>query len=240
MSIEPNTTVSPPPAIEVKTPLAIVLADSTGVRASHIEQYFGPWCVIPERFISQVELLQGSNVLEHIQQRRNDTVASGERTNYDVLPGSQIAMLHATGTLTKYGTSYGDECSTVALRRQVRQCMDDELVKGVLLRIESPGGTCAGTQELADDLKALAAKKPVYAWCEDLCASAAYWIASQCTKVFANATALVGCIGTYAVVQDCSKMAEKLGIKVHVVKAGEFKGAAAPAARIRGASSTPW
>jgi signal peptide peptidase SppA len=218
--------VSPSPS------LPISLSSAAGVRASHIEQYFGPWCVIPERFVSQVELLQGSNVLEHIQNRRDhQTVATKDNGDYELI-NNQIAMLHATGTLTKYGTSYGDETSTVALRRQVRLCMEDDLVKGVLLRIESPGGTCAGTQELADDLAALAAKKPVYAWCEDLCCSAAYWIASQCTKIFCNATSLVGCIGTYAVVQDMSGMAEKLGVKVHVVKAGEFKGAATPGTEV--------
>ncbi len=220
--------------------LTIILARDAGVRQSHLDQYFGPWCVQPERFASRVEMLQGSNVLEHIEQyraagpttRKHQTIAQPAKAQYDLLPGTQIAMLHIVGAMTKYGTSYGDESSTVALRRQVRLCMADEDVKAVLLRIESPGGTCAGTQELADDLKALAAKKPVYAWCEDLCCSAAYWIASQCSKIYANATAMVGCIGTYAVVQDASKMAEKIGVKVHVVKAGEFKGAGEPGTQV--------
>ena len=52
-----------------------------------------------------------------------------------------------------------------------------------------------------------------------------YWSASQCTRIYANDMAIVGSIGTYGVVYDSSKMAEDVGIKVHVVRAGEMKGA---------------
>lgn len=212
-----------------KDTLAILVENATGVKATHIEQYFGPWCILPDRFVPMVERVQGLDLLAHIESRRNraiSTVLSGDSDSNDEyeMIGS-IALIHATGSLTKYGNSFDGSSSTVALRRQIRNAADDECVGSILLRIESPGGTTAGTQELAEEIVAATAKKPVYAYCEDLCASAAYWIASQCTKVYANASSLVGCIGTYTIVQDASAMMEKMGVKVNVVKAGDFKAA---------------
>ncbi|MHB8862043.1 MAG: S49 family peptidase [Pirellulaceae bacterium] len=68
---------------------------------------------------------------------------------------------------------------------------------------------------------------------DDLTASAAYWVASQATKVYANnKTALIGSIGTFAVLIDQSKRAEQLGVKVHVIKAGDFKGTGTPGTAI--------
>jgi ClpP class serine protease len=63
------------------------------------------------------------------------------------------------------------------------------------------------------------------AFCSDLTASAAYWVAAQCGRIYANELASVGSIGTYCVVRDSSKAAEAIGVTVHVVRAGAFKGA---------------
>jgi signal peptide peptidase SppA len=79
---------------------------------------------------------------------------------------------------------------------------------------------------------AIAAGKPCYAYVEDLAASAAYWIASQCDKVFANSTAMVGSIGTYMTVQDYSAAAAQCGVKVHVVRAGAMKGVGTPGTEV--------
>ena len=109
------------------------------------------------------------------------------------------------------------------MRRALSLANGDDSVHSILLVVESPGGTVAGTSELA---KAVASSpKPVVAYIEDMGASAAYWVASAATKVYANDSAYVGSIGTYMVIRDTSQAADKAGIKVHVINAGEFKGA---------------
>jgi ClpP class serine protease len=65
----------------------------------------------------------------------------------------------------------------------------------------------------------------VKAFIEDLGASGAYWAAASADSISANSGAAIGSIGVFMVVQDTSEQAEKLGIKVHVVKAGEMKAA---------------
>jgi protease-4 len=141
-------------------------------------------------------------------------------------------MISLTGKLMKQQASMGGGTSTVQARRDIRAAASDPDIGAILLRIDSPGGTAAGTKELADEIAAAKAKKPVWAYVEDMAASAAYWAASQASRIIANETALIGSIGTYGVVQDTSGMAAMEGVKVHVIRAGAFKGAGTPGTEI--------
>lgn len=133
------------------------------------------------------------------------------------------AIISVSGQITKGRSSFGG-ASTVATRRALRAAAEDSGVKAILMVIDSPGGTVAGTGDLADDVATISKKKPVYAYIEDLGASAAYWIASQAVRVFANATAEIGSIGVYAVLEDTTGMQKADGIRLTVVSTGEFKG----------------
>jgi len=143
-----------------------------------------------------------------------------------------IAVIAVEGVLLKGGDEWGYGLGTVGLRRAVRQAAADPKVKGIMLLVDSPGGTVAGTAELAADVAAAARLKPLHAHIEDLGASAAYWIASQAGRLTATATSLVGSIGTYAVAWDLSRLAANAGIEVHVISTGMYKGAFAPGTRI--------
>lgn len=134
-----------------------------------------------------------------------------------------IAIITIDDQITKGSSSFGGT-SSVAIRKALRAAADDGEVRGIMLLIDSPGGTVSGTGDLADDVKATNKKKPVWAYVEDLAASAAYWIASQCQAIFANPTAMVGSIGTYAVLEDTTGMQDQMGVKLTVVSSGQYKG----------------
>jgi len=134
-----------------------------------------------------------------------------------------IAVLQVTGMLIKGDSKYGGS-STIRLRHAVRRAKEDPAVQGGILQIDSPGGTIAGVSDLADDLADFNREKPLWAFIEDLGASAAYWLASQAGRIAANRTAEVGSIGVYCVVEDLSGAAEAAGIKVHVIGSGPYKG----------------
>lgn len=142
--------------------------------------------------------------------------------------GNGIARVVLSGPMTKKQTSasflFGG-CSTVMVRRAVRAAAASESVKSIVLVIDSPGGQCAGLADLADDVAAAAGRKPVVAYVEDMCCSAALFVASQCSSVYANRTALIGSIGTLAVVEDWSRHYGAKGVDVHVVSSGSVKGA---------------
>ena len=202
---------------------------------AQLEQYFGVWAMAEDRFRGLVDHVASLDLVAHVtlNQQPAAIAAASSRARGDAEVVDGVAVVDLSGTLMKTVSSLSSGTSTVNARRQIRQATDDPAVKAILLRIDSPGGTVAGTADLAGEISAaIAAGKPCYAFVEDLAASAAYWIASACTKVFSNATALVGSIGTYSTVADYSAAAAKQGVKVHVIRAGEFKGAGIPGTEI--------
>ena len=110
----------------------------------------------------------------------------------------------------------------------VREAGQRDDIKAVFLNIDSPGGTVAGTPELAAAVASLDAQKPVYAFSSGLMASAAYWIASQARAIYATPSAKVGSIGVVQAVIDESAALDKAGIKVEVFSVGKFKAMGAP------------
>lgn len=114
------------------------------------------------------------------------------------------------------------------IRRAVETALADAQVRGILFSINSPGGTAAGAKELADFIAASAAQKPMAAYADGLCASAAYWLASATGAVFAPVTAQVGSIGVIAVLTDWTKAAEKAGLVRTVLASGQWKAAGSP------------
>lgn len=110
----------------------------------------------------------------------------------------------------------------------IREASERDDIKAVFLDIDSPGGTVAGTPELATAVASLNERKPVYAFSSGLMASAAYWIASQARAIYATPSAQVGSIGVVQAVVDDSGALDRDGIKVEVFSVGKYKAMGAP------------
>lgn len=203
----------------------LIFTPPRGMSAKDIDQYFGVWAVESKRAADIWASLQAYEF--------NGTQAASREFDVErTKSGARVAHVDIRGVMTKRGSSLSDAGSTVATRRAISQAADDPKVDGIFLRIESPGGSAAGTAELGDAIHAASQQKPVVAYIEDIGASAAYWAASQAGHVFANRSAEVGSIGVFTVVADQSEQAADMGIKVHVIRAGEFKGAGTPGTEI--------
>ncbi len=114
------------------------------------------------------------------------------------------------------------------IRQSVETALADPKVRGILFCINSPGGSAAGTKELADFIADGAEQKPMAAYADGLCASAAYWLASATGRIFAPVTAQVGSIGVIAVLTDWTKATEKAGLVRTVLASGQWKAAGSP------------
>lgn len=191
---------------------------------ARVHEWFGVWCIEPHAGRALHQALRSIDLSAHVR----NSLAAPQRveSSLQLLPGkgkSQIGLVPVLGTMMKGQSSMGGT-STIAARRAIRQAAADPNVSGILLAFDSPGGTSSGTADLAADVKAASRKKPVYAQIEDTAASAAYWVASQADRVFANApTALVGNIGTYIVMEDTSAANEKNGVKEIAFASGPLK-----------------
>lgn len=141
--------------------------------------------------------------------------------------GGGIKTIGLFGPMSKtgfLGFFEPEGANTTQIRMEIRDAVHDRDVETIVLVIDSPGGAIAGTQELANEVKQAAMVKPVIAQIVDMGASAAFWVASQATMIFANEPALVGSIGTFAVIEDFSGMMEEMKVKIHVVSSGGIKG----------------
>lgn len=112
-----------------------------------------------------------------------------------------------------------------AIREAVNVALADSGVRSILLSIDSPGGVVQGTKELADFLAEASGQKPIAAYANGLCASAAFWLASACGRIYAPATALVGSIGVIMCVSDWTEFYAKMGCKLEYITSGRFKAA---------------
>lgn len=148
-----------------------------------------------------------------------------------------IAQINIHGLLMKNPPSwlafFGIQTTDyIQLAEQIKQAVENPDVKSIMLHVDSPGGSVAGVSEAAEAIANANKIKPVNAYIEDLGASGAYYLASQAGKISINPNGEAGSIGVYTVAADYTGLADKLGIKVHVIRSGEHKGMGVPGAAI--------
>lgn len=192
----------------------------------HVEQYLGVWAIEPASFDALWQTARSLDLKNAIGTRSAQVAATSSKNG-------EVAVVEIRGAMTKYGSSLSGAGSTVNIRSAIRSAASDPSIGSIVLVIDSPGGTVAGTQELAADIRSAKQKKPVVAFVEDMAASAGYWVASQATAIYANTdSAFVGSVGTFVAMYDYSAAFAEAGIKPVVVKTGEYKAAGTPGTEI--------
>ncbi|HEV7458225.1 MAG TPA: S49 family peptidase [Roseococcus sp.] len=139
--------------------------------------------------------------------------------------GGAVAIIPVTGALFARGVSgwFGTVPGMDTLRARLATAAANPDIGSIVLDIDSPGGTVAGTAETAAAVARAAAQKPVVAVANTLAASAAYWIASQATEVVMAPNAMAGSIGVIAVHQNAGKLYERMGIETTLIRSGPRK-----------------
>lgn len=132
------------------------------------------------------------------------------------------AVISIAGVMVKEA-QYEDETSTPVIAEAVAQAAGDPTVDSILLSIDSPGGSVAGLDELAQTIVAAKALKPVVAQSNGLISSAAYYVASQADKIFAKRMDMIGSIGTRMMLYDFSQMLANFGVRPVPIDTGAYK-----------------
>jgi len=153
----------------------------------------------------------------------------GGQTVTEMQRRGRTAILPISGVLVKHsylvnGDSQPRGTSTLDARAKLDAAVADPTVEQIVMLVDSPGGSVFGIADLADAIRKADALKPVVAMIEDIGASGAYWLASQARAVYVNSTAMAGSIGVYTVMVDSSRRADREGLRVELVKAGQHKG----------------
>lgn len=132
--------------------------------------------------------------------------------------GDKIAIVEIAGFI-------GDSRDIV---RQIRSFREDDSVQGIILRIDTPGGAVAPSQEIYDEVLRSRSKKPIYASMGSVAASGGYYIAAGAEKIFANPGSLTGSIGVIMAFTNFEGLMKKVGVRPEVIKAGKFKDTGSP------------
>jgi signal peptide peptidase SppA len=151
---------------------------------------------------------------------------SAKEAGYELSDG--VAVVPVEGPLFDRGWSFlglvdFEGYDTVAAR--VRAAMADREARAVVLQFDSPGGMVAGCADGARAIRAAAdgAGKPLVAHADELCASAAYWLATAADRIVVPDTGTAGSVGVIAAFPDASARLEREGLRVHVITSGAAK-----------------
>lgn len=111
-----------------------------------------------------------------------------------------------------------------AIVNQLQSFKKDKTIAGILIRIESPGGAAAPSQEIYNEiLRIREAQKPVVVSMGNIAASGGYYVASPAKWIFADPGTITGSIGVIMTLPLYKDLAEKIGVNMRVYKAGKFK-----------------
>lgn len=148
--------------------------------------------------------------------------------NRPKLFGEGVAVIVAAGTI-KDGSAGPGTVGGISTSNLIRSAREDDQIKAVVLRVDSPGGSAYASELIRRELELTrAAGKPVIVSMSNLAASGGYWIAMSADEVIADANTITGSIGVFALVPTAEKVGEKLGIRADGVTTTWVAGAFDP------------
>ena len=137
----------------------------------------------------------------------------------DTVSRQKIGVVEVKGMIT-------DASDTI---RQLTKYRKDRSIKGVVLRIDSPGGAVAPSQEIyAEVLRFKQSKKKIFASMGSVAASGGYYIASAADQIIANPGTLTGSIGVIMTFANVEQLMSKVGLRPETIKSGKFKDTGSP------------
>ena len=132
--------------------------------------------------------------------------------------GDHVARLRIDGLIT--GNQQGLDL--------LREVAKDDTAKAVILRIDSPGGTTAGSEALYEAIRAAAAKKPVVAVMDTVAASGGYIAALAADRIYARGNTITGSIGVIFTFPEVSRLLNTVGVTIEEIKSGDLKAEPSP------------
>lgn len=154
------------------------------------------------------------------------------RPNIESVKGKNyLAIVELSGTISyEEGPSFisGKTITPGNVRNLLKTVEEDRNVKGVLLVINSPGGSAVASEEIYYQIKEISEKITVVAYITEYGASGGYMIALPSKEIIASPLSLTGSVGAVSVLVNYGDLLNKLGVKVYTFKSGKFKDIGSP------------
>ena len=134
-----------------------------------------------------------------------------------------IAVYYAFGEIDNAADPYNEGIVSEKVTKHLRDLRNDDNVKAVVLRVNSPGGSAYGSEQIWREVSLLKEKKPVVVSMGDYAASGGYYISCAADWIVAQPTTLTGSIGIFGIIPDASELiTKKLGVKIDGVKTNKL------------------
>ncbi|MBQ2644377.1 signal peptide peptidase SppA [bacterium] len=165
----------------------------------------------------------------NISPTQNKIVTKKSKTKIDKLItpiANKVAVIKLEGMISSSSTTnfFEEDSPSVTALQAITKAEKDENVKGIVLCINSPGGTVGMSQRLYNAIYSARQKKPVIAVMDDIAASGGYYVASAADRIVALPGTMTGSIGVIMSTMDFHKLlSEKLSIGENVIKSGKYK-----------------
>ncbi|MEW6713731.1 MAG: S49 family peptidase, partial [Nitrospirota bacterium] len=133
--------------------------------------------------------------------------------NSNIPIGDKVAVVRVEGVLL----------DSKDIIEELKKYSEDSSIKAIVLRVDSPGGGVAPSQEIHEEIVKIKAKKKIVVSMGSVAASGGYYIACPAHKIVANAGTLTGSIGVIMEIPNIEGLMQKIGVKAEVVKSGKHK-----------------
>ena len=145
---------------------------------------------------------------------------------------ARIGVIYIDGAISgsrSDGGLLGTGVGGPSVMEKLQEVREDDSIKAVLLRINSPGGSAAASQEIGNEIDKVKAKgKSVVVSMGDAAASGGYWIAAKADKIMANPATMTGSIGVIMETMSIQNLYDKIGITPQTIKSGVYKDIGSP------------
>ena len=145
-------------------------------------------------------------------------LTGGDSKALSFLSGDGVGVLQIEGTI--------DDSRSVM--NELKRFKEAPWIKAIVVRIDSPGGAVAPTQEIFDELQKTKKKKPLIASMGSMATSGGYYVASACDKILANPGTLTGSIGVIMQLNNVEELMKKVGVRGYNIKSGVNKDIGSP------------
>jgi protease IV len=193
--------------------ISVLVNVITALLTSDAEKWSESWLALAEQEFSEEVLEDGDELQKIVVLEVNGVIQDGEDTG---------ALLAASG--------YNHQ----SFLRMIEQAKNDDTVKAIVLRVNSPGGGVVESAEIHDRLLKLKkeTKKPIYVSMGSMAASGGYYISTAGDKIFASPETITGSLGVIMQSLNYEGLAKKYGVELVTIKSGPYKDIMNPARKM--------
>lgn len=169
-------------------------------------------------FLHKAENRSGLSVPVFVKYKDYLNEVKGSEASKMLMSGDKIAVVFAEGDIDN-GTN--DGIHSGKFENMLWDIADDESVRAVVLRVNSPGGSAYGAEQIWRALQCVRAQKPVIVSMGDYAASGGYYISTAANYIVANPSTITGSIGVFSVIPNLDSLSKKLGVSLETVNTNE-------------------